>query len=312
MRTDSPHCVEKNGSAQRDVDGQRGQHSLHHDAIADAGCRGPCRPPDLCARELITVPILSDEGGLVIPVRVNDRKAAAIVTPRASYTYILKPDGLDLTCGMPVRSVGLTGDEDGYWTDLDMLKLGIAVVHGAPAIVIDRPDLPTLDGRGVIMSIGYDIIGNYATLIDLPGRRLSLFRDRPHGCEDLRGLFTGPTYDAPLPMSPTGQTNIVDVTLNGKIVEMQISTGSNVSIISTRDARRAGVSGQDAASDTQVRTEAGRVRLGYRPTGSRRFPWAATLRAGRSSMSIRASPTTRWASTSSRTSASCSISPASG
>lgn len=216
------------------------------------------------ARELITVPILSDEGGLVIPVRVNDREAAAIVTPRASYTYILKPDGLDLTRGMPVRSVGLTGDEDGYWTDLDMLKLGTAVVHGAPAIVIDRPDLPTLDGRGVIMSIGYDIIGNYATLIDLPGRRLSLFRHRPHGCQDLRGLFTGPTYDAPLQMSPTGQTDIVDVTLNGKIVEMQISNGSNVSIISTRDARRAGVSGQDAASDTQVRTEASRVGLGYR------------------------------------------------
>lgn len=178
--------------------------------------------------------------------------------------FVIDPTGLNLRLGEDSDVESLSGDSTGQWTTIDRLVVGSATMRRARAVLLHNDPLPPVDGRHIAVSIGYDILSAAETLIDLPHKRLVLFQYRTAGCPDVQTVFQGRSYSTPLHEADAGHFDAVDAVINGHVVDMQINTGSNASIISRYDANSVGISDQDLLADPQVRTQDDNVRLGHR------------------------------------------------
>ncbi len=93
------------------------------------------------------------------------------------------------------------------------------------------------DGSPVGGLIGADILSRFDLDLDLPGRRLGLWR--VSGCSEVKPDWPGDAQSAPLDIAPSRHV-AVPVRIDGATLDLLIDTGAPNVVLSTRAAARAG------------------------------------------------------------------------
>ncbi|MBE7209640.1 MAG: hypothetical protein INR65_01340 [Gluconacetobacter diazotrophicus] len=224
--------------------------------------------PAPCDRTVITLPVIGTDGAVVVPVSIDGVPAAAEIEPRAYPSFVSDPAGLTLPRLGRAGTEALAGSERGDETAID-LQLGDATMAGLHAVVLDEPPRPPVAGRRVAMVLGANLLDGYQVLLDLPNRRLTLFGPGGSSCPDPAAAIPGRPVAVTLRegeggTGQGGRIDVVDAVLDGFSLPMEISLGSNDTIVRRAVARRLGVTGAMLEADPQVRTRSAAVRVGWR------------------------------------------------
>ncbi|MBE7210848.1 MAG: hypothetical protein INR65_07490 [Gluconacetobacter diazotrophicus] len=230
--------------------------------VAAAAWIPPERAAARCVRTVIAVPILSTDGAVVVPVEVDGVAAAAEIAPRDTMGVVIDTGGLRFQSDGSVRIGELDGDTVGSRTRIRRLQLGDAVAEDVPAVMTGRVRLPEVAGRRIMLQIGADILDAYQVLMDLPGRRLTLFTDEGTGCPDPVRAAAG--HAVPLREGAAGQLDRVDAVLDGHALSMEINLSANDSVVGLAEAERFGAPDAVLAADPKVRTGLARALVGRR------------------------------------------------
>ncbi|MBE7213329.1 MAG: aspartyl protease family protein [Gluconacetobacter diazotrophicus] len=217
-----------------------------------------------CDRDPVALPILSEDGAVIVPAEIDGVPVAAELNPHAFPSFVFDQAGLALPRLGGTDSEALAGREDGTETVLDTLRLGDAVFPGWHAVAVSEPPRPPVAGRRVAMTIGADLLDDFVLLLDLPGRRAVLFRDRGPSCPDPATLVPGRPVAVPLREGTGHRIDLVDAVLDGLPVVMEVDPGSNDTIVPRAVARNLGLSGAVLDRDPQVLTRSAASRVGRR------------------------------------------------
>lgn len=230
------------------------------DVAAEAGL------PDACMTHVIAAMILSRKGSPTIPVTINGERGAAFISPSQDMVGVFdgNDERLDLPTTGRMGSVTLANMQVTYLTQLEDMELAQGHATKVPAIKMGELNEPPSIAMSGLAILGYDLLGNYDVLIDVPARRLLLFRppDIPE-CHDL-SKAAGGGYQTPLIMGRTGARNVVTVQLDGAPVAMYPEPASNLSVMSEKDALADGLTRSQLDVGDRTNTLDGQTLIGYR------------------------------------------------
>ncbi|GAJ28610.1 retropepsin-like aspartic protease [Acidomonas methanolica] len=223
--------------------------------------------PAACLRHVLASELLNRNGAPTVPVRIDDEEGAAFLSPSEDMIGVF--DGNDEFLELPddgyVGALTLGTMETTRLTHIHELRMAQGHAENVEAMKLgtfnDKPGVT----MGALAILGFDMLGNYDVLLDIPARRLTLFMppDTPE-CRDL-SRTTGPhSFRAPLIAGRTGVDNMVTVTLDGAPIGMHVEPSSNLSVLSEKDATADGLRRVDLDEGDRTNTLDGRMILGYR------------------------------------------------
>ena len=204
------------------------------------GCApaGPCR-----LQQVAGLPARLDTGRLEVTGRVNRVDTPLVVDTGAERTVLTMGtiNELLLARSMLSRSqlTGVTGAVNNADVFAD-LQLGD--VNFAQRFAVTN--VPALSGL-----IGADLLADYDVELDMPGRRVRLWKASSCGASDLP--WSGPRDELPVHVT-WGNQLIVTVTIDGQPVNALLDSGASISLLQTETARRIGVTQAKLAADPEV------------------------------------------------------------
>jgi predicted aspartyl protease len=180
------------------------------------------------------LPVTLTRNGLEVTARVNRVDTQFVLDTGAERTVLTMDTVTSLLLARSKLTVTQLIGVGGAVSNADVfadLQLGTAGFQQRFAVA----DIPGIGGL-----IGGDLLSSYDVEIDVPDRRVRLWRASTCGADDLP--WSGPR--ATLPVHVTwGDRLILNITLDGKPVGALLDSGSSISFLQTDAARRIGVEG---------------------------------------------------------------------
>ena len=215
-----------------------------------AGCAAVPSPdaPRACeVRKAADIPVSFDHGAISVPASIDDKPVtlmvdtgseASLVTPSAMAALRLQTDrrrrttirtagGAITTQNALLRSFAIGG--------LEMLNRSVAV-----------GPLPGAPGAALQGLLGADWLTDFDVELDLPNRRIGLYRAA--GCGPDHAPWPGPTVSLPARIVGRGLV-VLSAELDGQPVSALLDSGANASILSSAAAARIGVAAAALAQD---------------------------------------------------------------
>jgi predicted aspartyl protease len=204
------------------------------------GCApaGPCR-----LQQVANLPATVDAGRLEMTGRVNRVDTQLIVDTGAERTVLTMSTINELLLARSRLSRNQLTGVSGAVNNADVfadLQLGNENFAQRFAVT----NVPGLHGL-----IGVDLLGDYDVELDIPGRRVRLWKPSSCGANDLP--WSGPRSELPVHMTWNSQL-IVTVKIDGKPVNALLDSGASISLLQTGTARRLGVTQAALAADPEV------------------------------------------------------------
>lgn len=176
----------------------------------------------------------------VVTANINGRPARLILDTGSDVTVLNRAAASRLGIAYDERTTvplgGAGGQGRAFSALLPSLGLGGATTGSVRAIVTNVP-LPPLDGV-----VGINVLVGYEMDIDLPHRRLALYRARP--CPAALPPWTAPYTRLPVQQQRSGHL-YVSAALDGQPIFALLDTGATLTTVAPGPARDAGVT--DAA-----------------------------------------------------------------
>jgi len=221
--------------------------------------------PAACVAHVIALPLLTRNGSPAVPVTIDGHKGAAYLGFSQTTTGVFETPEKGWDREEVVKSQSVTGDGVSSYTHVRELDIGRGRTQPFRAIDMGDSGSGKIGGLTLLGVVGADILSHYDVLLDMPGRRVTLFRrGDAAGCRPM-GTWLGPdTVATPLMRDEVGYNDLAQVRLNGQLVGMRLEPGSNASILRRDDALAVGVTDAMLAQDDRVRTQAGAALLGWR------------------------------------------------
>ena len=187
------------------------------------------------------LPLVLWDQKLVVVAEVNGTRVPFIVDTGASVTTLSEHLARSLNLPRDFDHVadmfGVGGMESHLYIaqthDFDLAGVHLAGRSFPVADFADR----TADGTPLGGLIGADILSRFDVDLDLPGRRLGLWRTT--GCSEVRPDWPGDSAETALEIATTRHVS-VPVRINGAALDLMLDTGSPGLVLSTRAAARAG------------------------------------------------------------------------
>lgn len=216
-----------------------------------------------CLANVIAADLLTRNGNPAIEIGVNGIRGAAYLSFTESQLGIYASDRLALPVLDTIAAGSLSGEGD-----IVLVKATDVEVAQGRAQNVRGIDLgashETVAGRRPIAVLGYDFLGRYDMLLDMPRQRVMLFRTSgAPGCPP-PSRWIAAAHRAPLVEDQVWQRNSVVATLDGHPVDMALEPAADTSIVTGDDAEAAGYVPRAAGPDDPVRTRASGVMLGVR------------------------------------------------
>jgi predicted aspartyl protease len=188
----------------------------------------------------------------VVTVLLNGRSTRLLFDTGASATSIRPAFAEQL--GIPVAPssgdtfVGVGGSQQGKWAGPVELRFGqerVTTGHVPVLVAADQDQAGVPPGE-----FGADILSKYEVDIDLPHRRVRLYKGSPCGA-DLPGWLPNPSV---MPMRRFGESPLafVGVSLDGADAYGLIDTGARSTLINATLAARAGVAPDVLANEMKA------------------------------------------------------------
>jgi predicted aspartyl protease len=204
------------------------------------GCTpaGPCR-----LQQVAQLAARLDTGRLEVTGRVNRVDTPLVVDTGAERTVLTMDTVNELLLARSRLSrsqlTGVSGSVDNADVFAD-LQLGDANFAQRFAVT----NVPVLNGL-----IGADLLARYDVELDMPGRRVRLWKASKCGASDLP--WSGRRDQLPVHVTWRNQL-IVTVTIDGQPVNALLDSGASISLLQTETARRIGVTRAKLAADPEV------------------------------------------------------------
>ncbi|GBQ64674.1 hypothetical protein AA103196_0938 [Ameyamaea chiangmaiensis NBRC 103196] len=223
------------------------------------------RVPQACAAHVMTMPLLTRRGSPAVPVTIDGHQGAAYLGFSQTMTGVFERPGIAWDAGQNVTTRTVTGSAATVTVQVSELRIGRGKTAAFTAIDMGYTADERVAGLPVLGVVGNDILQGYDVLLDMPGQRVTLFRESGiAGCPPLSAWLGHGSVAMPLLRDETGSPDLMTVMLGGAPVGMQLEPGSNASILRSDDAAAIGIDDRSLASDDRVRTQAGGALLGRR------------------------------------------------
>ncbi|MFT8778396.1 MAG: retroviral-like aspartic protease family protein [Gluconacetobacter liquefaciens] len=198
------------------------------------------------------MPVLNEQGSPIVKASINGHPVAFIVDTGALITAIWtrQVDKLGLySTFRQVQLRGVGGDTLGTVVTARTMGLGAATVSDVSFVSVGKMmDGRAINGIPVVGLLGADFLSSYDVVFDLPNHQVNLYDVR--GCKGLIPRWSGGFYSVPTDEDHIDQTKIiVRVKLNGHPMDAILDSGAQHTLITTDDARGAGVTKADLARD---------------------------------------------------------------
>lgn len=234
------------------------------DIVAETGL------PARCINHVLAADLLSRNGSPTVPVGINGEEGAGFLSPSEDMIGVFdgNDDNLDLPDLQQIGSQTISGVQNTWTTRIRQLVFAQGHAEKVDGIKLGET---TGESSRVAMSaiavLGFDMLGNYNVLLNIPARRATFFMEtHAAGCPPLSTAVGGHAFRAPLLTGRTGVDNLVSVTLDGAAIGMHLEPGSNLSVISEQDALADGLTRAALDEGDRVNTLNGSTLVGYRHT----------------------------------------------
>ncbi len=216
-----------------------------------------------CIEGATIVPLLGGNGDSpIIPVKVGSFPAAMFVTPALEHVFVRNHGAIWFPSG-PIQQLRA---QDGAIslserTEIDKLGIGELSLPSVPASRLDGDATHSADGLPVVGLIGRELLAHAEVLLDVPHRKLALFRwVQSKECgETPAAIFSGDVYD--VPMDDNGG---VRVRIGATLTRLQLDPDLGVSVLPTSDAHDAGIPDRILSQDPRVTTHYESIVIGSR------------------------------------------------
>ncbi|CAI9119955.1 retropepsin-like aspartic protease [Brytella acorum] len=223
--------------------------------------------PARCLEHILASEIISRNGSPTVPITINGERGGAFLS--LSQDVIGVFDGNDERLDLPdienAQATSLMGLGHSWTTRLDSFTFAQGHAEKVDALKMGEFNDPPDARMGTLGIMGFNILGNYNVLIDMPARRFVMFINRrTTDCPSLSQVIGARAFRAPLIVGPRYENNMVTVTVDGAPLGMYIEPGSNLSVVAQKDATADGLSLDSLHNENRVNTLAGETRIGYR------------------------------------------------
>ncbi|HEX2189024.1 MAG TPA: alpha/beta fold hydrolase [Longimicrobiaceae bacterium] len=187
-------------------------------------------------------PLTEDSGRILVPVRIAGRDSLVFILDTAAGGSVISPAtrdllGLDPAAGESVQVMGASGPTRLPRLALPPVTVGGETVEGMHAVVTDVARFRRSEGPPYAGVLGVDFLRAFDVEIDVPGRRLRLWR-----------LREGAAPPAP-PRAPATLANLAsvpgfvafDVAVGDTVARAILDSGAHLSTLNWRAAAGAGV-----------------------------------------------------------------------
>lgn len=217
--------------------------------------------PSECVEGATVVSLMGGSGDSpIIPVKVGTASAAMFVSPALQHVFVRDSGNIWFPSGptqqMRAQDGNITVSER---TEIDNLQIGDVSLSEVPASLLDEDATHSAGGLPVIGLIGRDILEHAEVLLDVPHKKLALFRWHSRdGCSETpASIFSGTVYEVPMD-SDGGIQAVVD----GTSVRLQLDPDLKTSVLPRSIAYDAGVSDEMLAQDPRVTTQYEAITIG--------------------------------------------------
>jgi len=187
------------------------------------------------------LPIEPRDGLIFVGATFNDQPATLVMDTGAERTTLTETAVTRLRLRRdlrhPTNSMGIGGLSANYEALLDDFAIGVFRLP-VERVEVGTFPIPAIAGIQADGLLGADILLAFDLDIDLPGRRLTIYRARP--CADSRPPWTVP-YASVEGVTLRRDRLVVPLTLNGAEGRAVLDTGAQRSVIRPEFAARAGV-----------------------------------------------------------------------
>lgn len=184
------------------------------------------------------LPVQVDGPHLTVEAQINGRPVRLIVDTGSFATLLFRGSiqqlGLTTKPLDSVRFYGVGGDAGAQMTHVNAFTLSNLVIQNLNLLVAGRS---TLGGAQGILGAGFLLQADVE--FDLPEGKLRLFR--PEGCTGDQVVYWGNAYSATPMIGDNTQQIDVTVLLNGAPLRAEMDTGSDLSVVTTAAAAKAGL-----------------------------------------------------------------------
>jgi hypothetical protein len=217
-----------------------------------------------CIAHIMAANLLTRNGSPAIEMSINDAHGAAYLSPAQGILGVFDSREIELPMQDSIEMETVSQHVTTYFTKADHIQIAQGFASDVDAIKLGWVGRDRVAGEIPVGILGFDVLGNYDVLLDMPRQRVMFFR--PSGAPDCPPLsaWMKDAYQTPLLMAANGQDDLAAVFLNGHPVGMELEPGSDVSIIRRADAEAAGVDKAGLGNDDSVRTKSSSVMLGAR------------------------------------------------
>ncbi|GAN77341.1 retroviral-like aspartic protease family protein [Acidisphaera rubrifaciens] len=218
-------------------------------ASASHGGAGRCE-----VRALAHVQLADERGYLAVPAAIEDKPVTMLIDTGSDTTLVTPSAVRTLGLGRDPHASTTINGNDGSVTSRNALlqSFGVGGMEMLDQSYAVAP-LPTLGLAGYQAAglIGADWLSQFDVDLDVPGRRLTLYRAQ--GCGDDHVPWPGAHVSVPAFRAGRDRV-IVDATLDGTRLHAMIDSGANQSLVSRAAAARAGVTVARMDHDPRART----------------------------------------------------------
>ncbi len=214
-----------------------------------AGCQAA--PAGTCRLGFATdIPVRVQHQHLIADALLNGQKTAMVVDTGAVVTTLARSsaDRLHLRLEMLQGwAEGIGGAQTVYGFETRSYEIGR--LHGGHFRLL-ASDLGSVEATGVDGLFGSDFLGAYDVDVDLPDRKVKLFKSMGDCTgQPVHVALPGPLYAVPMIAVADDGRPIVDVQVGGKTLRALIDTGSPGSVVFRDSARRIGLNLQLLTAD---------------------------------------------------------------
>ena len=179
---------------------------------------------------------------MIAEARLNGQPTAMVVDTGANITTLSRSSADRLRLSLELLhgwSEGIGGSQTAY--GFDTRSYAIGRLHGSHFRLL-ASDLGSVEHTGVDGLFGSDFLGAYDVDIDLPDRKVRLFKPIGGCSEDTpRTALSGELYTVPMVALPQEDRPVVEVQVAGKTLRAMVDTGAPGSVIFRDSARRIGL-----------------------------------------------------------------------
>ncbi|WP_367159129.1 hypothetical protein ABUE34_07105 [Kozakia baliensis] len=226
------------------------------------------RMPAHCIHHILAANLISRGGSPAVPVTVDSEKGIGFLSPSEDDIGVFNDndDHLDDLPDISVEKVTtVSGTQETFITRLKQLTFAQGHVEKVRAAKLGQMGDDRKSDKRPLAILGFDILGNYNVLLDIPAKRLILFiADSTPDCPSLSEVVGGKTFQTPLMNGLSGADNLVTVMLDGKLIGMHLEPSSNLSVISRKDALGSGLTEAELEQGDRTNTLNGETLVGYR------------------------------------------------